>query len=77
MADAMLRSEEGKNSAMLATKETLKDTNVSKGKGKKVSPPPAVPSTSKDDPAMIAHARVASQKSANPLPVPPPLWLRL
>lgn len=71
MADAMLRSEEGKNSAMLATKETLKDTNVSKGKGKKVSPPPAVPSTSKDDPAMIAHARVASQKSANPAPSAP------
>ena len=49
MADAMLRSEEGKTAAMSATKDTLKDTNMSKGKGKKVSPPPVVPSTSKDD----------------------------
>ena len=40
MANVMLCSKKGKTAAMSATNDTLKDTNVSKGKGKKVSTPP-------------------------------------
>ena len=64
----MLRNEESQKAATMSAQ---KDVNASKGKAKKVAPPPAKPSTSKEDTA----PRV-SQKSGNPsashnAPTPP------